>query len=187
MTSASQCASSRSRARCCTARTRSSSPGTASEVTPVRSVDRITIGRGRRGPITEQVQRRFLDVVNGRVDDTHGWLTHVRDHVKSRRRGTRVRPSEPVAEHVIPSERSESRIGVPVEGPLRRRFARLRGRRLGTARTDRRCCTTRSIPGPVDRVHFEDEQRRYRRKSWRFSVFAAFAARARPASPPASS
>jgi Zn-dependent protease with chaperone function len=33
-----------------------------------------------------------------------------------------------------------------------------------------------SIPGPVDRVHFEDEQRRYRRKSWRFSVFAAFAA-----------
>ena len=33
-----------------------------------------------------------------------------------------------------------------------------------------------SIPGPVDRVHFEDEQRRYRRKSWRFSVFAALAA-----------
>jgi len=32
-----------------------------------------------------------------------------------------------------------------------------------------------SIPGPVDRVHFEDEQRRYRRKSWRFSAFAAFA------------
>jgi Zn-dependent protease with chaperone function len=33
-----------------------------------------------------------------------------------------------------------------------------------------------SIPGPEDRVHFEDEQRRYRRKSWRFSAFAAFAA-----------
>jgi Zn-dependent protease with chaperone function len=33
-----------------------------------------------------------------------------------------------------------------------------------------------SIPGPVNRVHFEDEQRRYRRKSWRFSAFAAFAA-----------
>jgi Zn-dependent protease with chaperone function len=32
------------------------------------------------------------------------------------------------------------------------------------------------IPGPVDRVHFEDEQRRYRRKSWRFSAFAALAA-----------
>lgn len=55
--------------------------GTASEVTPVRSVDRITIGRGRRGPLTEQIQRRFLDVVHGRVDDDHGWLTYVRDHV----------------------------------------------------------------------------------------------------------
>ncbi|HUQ81189.1 MAG TPA: branched-chain amino acid transaminase, partial [Gemmatimonadaceae bacterium] len=53
--------------------------GTASEVTPVRSVDRITIGNGRRGPITEQIQRRFLDVVHGRVADRNGWLTHVRD------------------------------------------------------------------------------------------------------------
>lgn len=63
--------------------------GTASEVTPVRSVDKITIGRGRRGPITEQVQRRFLDVVNGRADDTHGWLTHVRDHAKNGSRGAK--------------------------------------------------------------------------------------------------
>jgi branched-chain amino acid aminotransferase len=53
--------------------------GTASEVTPVRSVDRIKIGSGRRGPITEQIQRRFLDVVHGRVADRHGWLTNVRD------------------------------------------------------------------------------------------------------------
>ena len=55
--------------------------GTASEVTPVRSVDRITIGRGRRGPVTEQIQRLFLDVVHGRVADRHGWMTFVRDHV----------------------------------------------------------------------------------------------------------
>jgi len=55
--------------------------GTASEVTPVRSVDKITVGRGRRGPITEQIQRRFLDVVHGRVADRHGWLTFVRDHL----------------------------------------------------------------------------------------------------------
>jgi len=54
--------------------------GTASEVTPVRSVDRITIGRGRRGPVTEQIQRHFLDVVHGRVADRHDWLTFVRDH-----------------------------------------------------------------------------------------------------------
>jgi branched-chain amino acid aminotransferase len=52
--------------------------GTASEVTPVRSVDRIQVGAGKRGPITTQIQQRFLDVVHGRVEDTHGWLTYVR-------------------------------------------------------------------------------------------------------------
>lgn len=51
--------------------------GTAAEVTPVRSVDRIEIGAGKAGPITLDVQRRFLDTVNGRIDDTHGWLTYV--------------------------------------------------------------------------------------------------------------
>jgi branched-chain amino acid aminotransferase len=55
--------------------------GTASEVTPVRSVDKLTIGRGRRGPITAKLQSRFLDVVHGRVADTHGWLTFVRDNL----------------------------------------------------------------------------------------------------------
>jgi branched-chain amino acid aminotransferase len=62
--------------------------GTASEVTPVRSVDRITIGRGRRGPVTEQIQRHFLEVVHGRVADRHGWLTFVRDHAGERNRAT---------------------------------------------------------------------------------------------------
>lgn len=52
--------------------------GTATEVAPVRSVDRIDIGNGKRGPITQQIQQRFLDTVHGRVEDTHGWLTHVR-------------------------------------------------------------------------------------------------------------
>lgn len=52
--------------------------GTASEVTPVRSVDRIQVGEGRRGPITQQLQQRFLDVARGAAEDTHGWLTHVR-------------------------------------------------------------------------------------------------------------
>ena len=51
--------------------------GTAAEVTPIRSVDKIKIGTGRRGPITEALQRAFFDVVNGRVADTHGWLTYV--------------------------------------------------------------------------------------------------------------
>lgn len=52
--------------------------GTASEVTPVRSVDRISIGNGKRGPITHQLQQRFLDIVHGTAPDTFGWLTSVR-------------------------------------------------------------------------------------------------------------
>ncbi len=51
--------------------------GTAAEVTPIRSVDKIQIGAGRRGPITEAVQRAFFDVINGEAPDTHGWLTYV--------------------------------------------------------------------------------------------------------------
>jgi branched-chain amino acid aminotransferase len=51
--------------------------GTAAEVTPIRSVDKVTIGAGRRGPVTEAIQRRFFDVINGRVPDSHGWLTYV--------------------------------------------------------------------------------------------------------------
>jgi branched-chain amino acid aminotransferase len=51
--------------------------GTASEVTPVRSVDRIKIGIGRVGEVTKQLQRTFLDLVHGKVEDQHGWLTFV--------------------------------------------------------------------------------------------------------------
>lgn len=51
--------------------------GTAAEITPIRSVDRIKIGSGARGPITEKLQKRFFAVVKGQVADTHGWLTPV--------------------------------------------------------------------------------------------------------------
>jgi len=51
--------------------------GTAAEVTPIKSIDRITIGPGRRGPITEALQRRFFAVINGELPDSHGWLTYV--------------------------------------------------------------------------------------------------------------
>jgi branched-chain amino acid aminotransferase len=51
--------------------------GTAAEITPIRSVDRITIGQGRRGPITEQIQREFFSIVRGTVEDRYGWLTPV--------------------------------------------------------------------------------------------------------------
>ena len=51
--------------------------GTAAEVTPIRSVDKITIGRGRRGPITEAIQQRFNEIVTGRAEDKWGWLQYV--------------------------------------------------------------------------------------------------------------
>ncbi|MFN2443335.1 MAG: branched-chain amino acid transaminase [Thermoanaerobaculia bacterium] len=51
--------------------------GTAVEVTPVRSIDRIAIGAGNRGPITERLQQHFFDYVTGKVEDRYGWLTRV--------------------------------------------------------------------------------------------------------------
>jgi branched-chain amino acid aminotransferase len=51
--------------------------GTAAEITPVRSVDGITIGAGKRGPLTAQVQQRFFATINGELPDTHGWLEFV--------------------------------------------------------------------------------------------------------------
>jgi branched-chain amino acid aminotransferase len=60
--------------------------GTAAEVTPIRSVDRITIGGGKRGPITEAIQSRFFDITSGKHEDEFGWLVPV----------TRVPENEPV-------------------------------------------------------------------------------------------
>ncbi len=51
--------------------------GTAAEITPIRSVDKIQIGSGRRGPVTTAVQQAFFDYINGVVPDRHGWLTPV--------------------------------------------------------------------------------------------------------------
>lgn len=51
--------------------------GTAAEITPIRSVDKITVGNGRRGPITEALQSAFFDIINGVRADRHGWLTYV--------------------------------------------------------------------------------------------------------------
>lgn len=51
--------------------------GTAAEVTPVRELDNRTIGEGKRGPITEELQKRYFDVVYGRNDKYEHWLTRV--------------------------------------------------------------------------------------------------------------
>ena len=52
--------------------------GSAAEVTPIRSVDKIQIGEGRCGPITKKLQDAFFAVIDGRSEDRHGWLTYVR-------------------------------------------------------------------------------------------------------------
>ena len=51
--------------------------GTAAEVSPIRSIDRIPIGRGFRGPITERLQEEFFDIVAGDIPDRHDWITLV--------------------------------------------------------------------------------------------------------------
>jgi len=63
--------------------------GTAAEITPVRSVDKIAIGRGARGPVTKALQRAFFDVIECRVPDEYGWLTPVRDVSAAGTVGTR--------------------------------------------------------------------------------------------------
>jgi branched-chain amino acid aminotransferase len=51
--------------------------GTAVEITPIRSVDRIEIGAGCPGPVTAAIQHAFFGVISGEVPDRHGWLTYV--------------------------------------------------------------------------------------------------------------
>jgi len=51
--------------------------GSAAEISPIRSVDKITVGAGKRGPITEKLQKRFFAVITGEADDRYGWLTYV--------------------------------------------------------------------------------------------------------------
>jgi branched-chain amino acid aminotransferase len=51
--------------------------GTAAEVTPIRSVDRIPLGGSQRGPVTEAIQERFFKILNGESEDKHAWLHYV--------------------------------------------------------------------------------------------------------------
>ena len=57
--------------------------GTAAEITPIRSVDRITVGKGSRGPVAEKLQKAFFGIVHGDAPDKFGWLT---PHHKKRAR-----------------------------------------------------------------------------------------------------
>ena len=63
--------------------------GTAVEVTPIRSIDRIAIGTGAR-PVTEAIRNTFFDILNGVLPDTHGWLTYVYEQEAHLRDGART-------------------------------------------------------------------------------------------------
>ena len=51
--------------------------GTATEITPVRSVDKIPVGEGHRGPVTEKLQNAFFGLFSGDTQDTEGWLEEI--------------------------------------------------------------------------------------------------------------
>jgi len=52
--------------------------GTAVEITPIKSIDRIPVGDGERGPVTAALQQQFFGIINGDVPDSHRWLTPVK-------------------------------------------------------------------------------------------------------------
>jgi len=53
--------------------------GTAAEITPIRSVDRITIGNGGRGELTAKIQEVFFEITSGKREPPGPWLTYVRE------------------------------------------------------------------------------------------------------------
>ena len=62
--------------------------GTAAEITPIRSVDRIAVGQGGRGPITEKIQKRFFDITKGERAAPGNWLTYINKSNTSTSGGT---------------------------------------------------------------------------------------------------
>ena len=76
--------------------------GTAAEVTPVRSVDRIPVGSGKTGPITLALQKQFMQTVRGQNDDPHGYLTYVNEVPEERR------PRRPAAVGQVSALRARS-------------------------------------------------------------------------------
>ena len=70
--------------------------GTAAEITPIRSVDRITVGAGGRGPITEKIQKAFFEITKGERQAPGDWLTYVRA-TRAAQPGNNGSPTEKVA------------------------------------------------------------------------------------------
>ncbi len=65
--------------------------GTAAEITPITSVDRIPVGSGAVGPVTRRLQEAFFDIIEGRARDRHGWLFPVEAKNKVQRAAKKAR------------------------------------------------------------------------------------------------
>lgn len=52
--------------------------GSAAEITPISSIDKVPVGTGTRGPITKKLQDRFFEIVSGQAEDKYDWLTYVK-------------------------------------------------------------------------------------------------------------
>jgi branched-chain amino acid aminotransferase len=83
--------------------------GTAAEITPIRSVDRITVGSGERGPITSKIQKVFFEITKGERKAPGNWLTYVRESKKvadnNGYAGATVSSNEPVLSfHTSPTD-----------------------------------------------------------------------------------
>jgi branched-chain amino acid aminotransferase len=64
--------------------------GTAAEITPVRSVDKIPVGEGKRGPLTERLQKQFFGLFDGTTADRWNWLEPIGDQKTGRSRPVAV-------------------------------------------------------------------------------------------------
>jgi branched-chain amino acid aminotransferase len=65
--------------------------GTAAEITPITTIDRIPVGNGTVGPVTKQIQEAFFDIIEGRARDRHGWLFPIENGSKIQRAAKKAR------------------------------------------------------------------------------------------------
>ena len=68
--------------------------GTAVEVTPIRTIDRIAVGSGKR-PVMEAIRQTFFDILNGELPDSHGWLRYVYEEEARLRETTPAASAQP--------------------------------------------------------------------------------------------
>jgi len=91
--------------------------GTAAEVTPIRSVDKIQIGAGRRGEITHRIQQAFFEITSGEREAPGAWLTYVNETqpVAPENNGHRAATASKPGANAVATEVSESFVAVGTE------------------------------------------------------------------------